>query len=96
MIRDTDGNPIRIDFRTELGVADQVLSQAKSVIANECLVRGYYFLSRLRDKLSRNDVRSLKDLERIDVKRVIPTNERSLTRMLTISSSVFEIGRAHV
>ena len=89
LIRDTDGNPIRIDFRTELGVADQVLSQAKSVIANECLVRGYYFLSRLKDELSRNDVRSLKDLERIDVKRVIPTNECSLTRMLTISSSVF-------
>ena len=89
LIRDTNGNPIRVDFRTEFGVADQILSQTKSVIANECLVRGYYFLSRLRDELSRNDVRSLKDLERIDVKRVIPTNERSLTRMLTISSSVF-------
>lgn len=38
LIRDADGNPIRIDFRTELGVADQALSQAKSVIANECLV----------------------------------------------------------
>lgn len=89
LIRDADGKPIRIDFRTELGVADQVLSQAKSVIANECLVRGYYFLSRLKDELSRNDVRSLKDLESIDVKRVIPTHERSLVRMLTISSSVF-------
>ena len=89
LIRDADGNPIRIDFRTELGVTDQVLSQTKSVIANECLVRGYYFLSRLKDEISRNDVRSLKDLERIDVKRVIPTDERSLIRMLTISSSVF-------
>ena len=89
LIRDADGKPIRIDFRTELGVADQVLSQAKSVITNECLVRGYYFLSRLKDELSRNDVRSLKDLEGIDVKRVIPTHERSLVRMLTISSSVF-------
>lgn len=89
LVRDADGKPIRVDFRTELGVADQVLSQAKSVIANECLVRGYYFLSRLKDELSRNDVRSLKDLESIDVKRVIPTNERSLVRMLTISSSVF-------
>lgn len=89
LVRDADGKPIRVDFRTELGVADQVLSQAKSVIANECLVRGYYFLSRLKDELSRNDVRSLKDLESIDVKRMIPTNERSLVRMLTISSSVF-------
>lgn len=89
LFRDANGNPIRIDFRVELGVADQILSQTKSVIANECLVRGYYFLSRLKDELSRNDVRSLKDLDRIDVKRVIPTNERSLTRMLTISSSVF-------
>lgn len=89
LIRDADGKPIRIDFRTELGVADQVLSQTKSVIANECLVRGYYFLSRLKDELSRNDVRSLKGLESIDAKRVIPTNERSLIRMLTISSSVF-------
>lgn len=89
LIRDADGKPIRIDSRTELGVADQVLSQTKSVIANECLVRGYYFLSRLKDELSRNDVQSLKGLESIDAKRVIPTNERSLIRMLTISSSVF-------
>ncbi|WP_315572894.1 hypothetical protein [Lancefieldella rimae] len=89
LVRDADGNPIRIDFRTELGVVDQALSQAKSIIANECLIRSYYFLSRLKDELSRNNVRSLKELERIDVKRVIPTNERSLTRMLTISSSVF-------
>ncbi len=89
LIRDTNGNPIRVDFRTEFGVADQILSQTKSVIANECLVRGYYFLSRLKDELSRNDVHSWKDLDRIDVKRLIPTNKRSLTRMLTISSSVF-------
>ncbi|KFI99683.1 hypothetical protein BPORC_0534 [Bifidobacterium porcinum] len=89
LIRDADGNPIRIDFRTELGVADQGLSQVKSVIANECLVRGYYFLSRLKDELSCNNVQSLKDFDRIDVKRVIPTDERSLIRMLTISSSVF-------
>lgn len=89
LIRDADGNPIRIDFRTELGVADQALSQAKSVIANECLVRGYYFLSRLKDELSHNDAQSFKDFDRIDVKRVIPTGERSLIRMLTISSSVF-------
>lgn len=89
LIRDTNGNPIRVDFRTEFGVADQILSQTKSVIANECLVRGYYFLSRLKDELSRNDVHSWKDLDRIDVKRLIPTNKRSLTRMLTISSSMF-------
>lgn len=89
LVRDADGNPIRIDFRTELGIADQTLSQTKSVIANECLIRCYYFLSRLKDELSRNNVRSLKELEHIDAKRVIPTNERSLTRMLTISSSVF-------
>ena len=79
LIRDADGNPIRIDFRTELGVADQALSQAKSVIANECLVRGYYFLSRLKDELSHNDVQSFKDFDRIDVKRVIPTNRRALS-----------------
>jgi len=88
-VRDKDGNPVRLDLRTEVGLADQALSQAKSVIANECLVRGHYFLTRLARELKRIDARSLGDLSRIDGSRVVPSGTRSLRRMLTISSSVF-------
>lgn len=86
---DKDGNPVRLDLRTEVGIADQALSQAKSVIANECLVRGYYFLTRLARELKRVDARSLGDLALIDGSRVVPSGTKAIRRMLTISSSVF-------
>jgi hypothetical protein len=87
--RDEGGNPVRLDLRTEVGLADQVLSQAKSVIANECLVRGYYFLTRLTRELERVGVKSLADLVHIDGSRVVPSGTKAIRRMLTISSSVF-------
>ena len=88
-IRDEDGKPIRFDLRAEVGVIDQALSQVKSVIANECIVRGYYFVSRLLTEIKQKEIASIADIGMVDPTRVLPHNNRALKRMMSISSSVF-------
>ena len=72
------------DLRTELGVLQQLGKQAIPVILNEVLIRVFYFFSRL--------IKEYKDKENfkaIDWKNVLPYKNRTLTRMLTISSGTF-------
>ena len=88
-IRDEDGKPISFDLRAEVGVIDQALSQVKSVIANECIVRGYYFVSRLLTEIKQKEIASIADIGMVDPTRVLPHNNRALKRMMSISSSVF-------
>lgn len=84
--KDKDGNPIRIDFRTELGV---IVNQSKSVVINECIVRALYSLRSLYKELVTKKITKIEDIKKIDIKDVLPYKNKMLTRMLTISSGVF-------
>lgn len=98
-IRGEGGEPIRFDLKTEIGILDQALSQTRSVIANECIVRGYYFVSRLLTEIKLKEITSITDIYKINPERVLPRNNRALNRMLTISSSAFvavNIGNAAI
>ena len=86
VFKDKNGQPVRLDFRTELGF---LANQSKSVIINECLVRGLYTLRSLYREITTKDVRSLSELKNIDLRKVLPFKSRMLIRMLTISSGVF-------
>lgn len=86
VFKDKNGQPIKLDFRTELGF---LINQSKSVIINECLVRGLYTLRSLYREISTKDIRSLSELKNLDLREVLPFKSRMLTRMLTISSGVF-------
>ena len=72
------------DLRTELGVLQQLGKQAIPVILNEVLIRVFYFFSRLIKEYKEKE--NFKD---IDWKNVLPYKNRTLTRMLTISSGTF-------
>ena len=94
IIKDT---AIRFDLRGELGVAIELGRQALPVIANECIVRVFYFIRRFVRELREKEIGSLEELKRIDWKKVKPTNNPTLARMLTISTGVFtavDIGEA--
>ena len=91
LLKDQDGNPLRFDLRTEVGLASQVLTQVPAVLANECIVRGFYTITRFIDELRRADVSSVKDLGRINPSRFLPLNSRALTRMLTVASGSFVV-----
>ena len=91
LLKDQDGNPLRFDLRTEVGMASQVLAQVPAVLANECIVRGFYTITRFIDELRRENVSSVKDLGRINPARFLPVNSRALTRMLTVASGAFVV-----
>ena len=91
LLKDEDGNSLRFDLRTEVGLAEQILTQVPAVLANECIVRGFYTITRFIDELKRCDVSSVKDLARINPSRFLPLNSRALTRMLTVASGSFVV-----
>lgn len=78
---------VRFDLRGELGMMSELGRQAIPVIANECIVRTFYFIRRLAVELRDEKVNFEKST--IDWKKVRPLNSPILTRMLTIATGVF-------
>lgn len=87
--KDSDGKPVRFDFRTEMGLATQIVEESLFVLANEVIVRVFYTVSRLASEIRSKSISSLRELERIDPKGFIPIKSRALTRMCTVSSGTF-------
>jgi len=81
------GTPIRFDMRTEMGVLSQIGKQAIPVLANECIVRGFYFVRRICNELK--NVGSLAELKAINLQTVMPLNNRVVARMMTVSTGTF-------
>ena len=86
--RDENGRliPLKFDLRTELGVAQQLGKQAIPVIINECIVRGFYFIRRFFMEIRDNDVQKISDLKNINWENTLPFKNRTVIRMLTIST----------
>jgi len=83
------GSAMRFDLRAEIGVAYELGRQAIPVIINECIVRGFYFIRRLTMEIKEKNIKSLKDLERIEWKKCLPWKNRTIVRMLTIATGTF-------
>lgn len=58
---------IKFDLRGELGVAVELSRQAVPVIANECIVRSFYFIRRFAMEMKENEVRCFADMKKIDL-----------------------------
>ena len=87
--KDSEGKPVRFDFRTEMGLATQLLEQSLFVLANEVVVRVFYTVSRLASEIKTKRIASFAELDRLDSKGFLPINNRALTRMCTVSSGTF-------
>ena len=74
----------KFDLRAELGVLHQLGKQSIPVILNEVLIRVFYFFSRLIKEYKEKG--NFKDIE---WRNTLPYKNRTLTRMLTISSGTF-------
>ena len=88
--RDSNGKIIKaekFDLRTEIGVLQQLGKQAIPVIINECVVRGFYFIRRFAEEVK--TIHSFAELRDINWQRTIPAKNRTIIRMLTISSGTF-------
>lgn len=80
---------VKFDFRGELGVAVELGKQAVPVIANECIVRVFYFIRRLIEEIKDKDIKTINEFSKLDYNKIKPYNNPTLTRMLTISTGVF-------
>ena len=91
--RDENGRlvPLRFDFRTELGILHELGKQSLPVILNEVLVRTFYFLRRLVDEIVEKKISSFSDMGCIDWNAVKPAGNRTIDRMLTVSTITFMI-----
>lgn len=83
--------PHKFDLRTELGVARHIGRQAIPVIINECVVRAFYFIRRLAAGLARADMGSPRDIVRLDWDTILPFRNRTVERMITVSSMTFTV-----
>jgi hypothetical protein len=80
---------MRFDLRAELGIAHEIGRQAVPVILNECIVRGFYFIRRLALEMQEKNITQISELKRIDWNNVKPAKNRTIVRMLTISTGTF-------
>ena len=88
---------LKFDLRGELGMGMELGRQALPVIANDSIVRAFYFIRHLALELKENVVYSFDDLEKISWDKVKPSDNPTITRMLTIATGVFtaiDIGEA--
>lgn len=80
---------MKIDLRGELGIAAELGRQALPIIANECIVRSFYFVRRFATELKETGVSSLAEIRNINWSKVIPSNNPTIARMLTVATGVF-------
>jgi len=88
---------LKFDLRGELGVGIELGRQAVPVVANDCIVRTFYFIRRLAMEIKSNGIQSISDMNQINWDNVKPLNNPTIARMLTISTGVFttvDVGEA--
>ncbi|HJI81373.1 MAG TPA: hypothetical protein OIM20_06575 [Eggerthellaceae bacterium] len=87
--KDSEGKSIRFDFRTEMGLATQLIEESLFVLANEVIIRVFYTVTRLASEIKTKNISSLRELNRLNPKSFIPIKSRALTRMCTVASGTF-------
>lgn len=86
IMKGVDGKPLieRFDLRTEIGIANEIARQTIPVILNEVMVRSFYFIRHLV-----SEIKNSNSFEEINWKNTLPFNNRTIARMVTISSGTF-------
>ena len=74
----------KLDMRTEMAIGHEIRRQAMPVIINEVLVRGAYFIRRFIE-----EIREHGGFNDIKWRNVIPFNNRTIARMMTIAAGTF-------
>ena len=95
---DTEGRIVpesilKFDLRAEIGVGYEIGRQTLPVVLNECVIRSYYLVSRLIRSVKNAGLKSWNDYKKVYTlpwKDILPkANNRTLVRMLTISTGTF-------
>ena len=76
----------KIDMRAEMAFVEYLGKQSIPIIINECLVRSFYFVRRLITEYEVNG-----DLKQFNWTNVVPWGNRTIVRMMTISTGCFSV-----
>lgn len=79
-----DGASSKFDMRTEMAVIHELKRQLVPVIINEIVVRAFYFIRRFVEQME-----GQQSLMKIEWKKLLPINNRTIVRMMTIASGIF-------
>lgn len=79
-----EGASSKLDLRTEGAITHELKRQSVPVLIYEALVRGFYFVRHLYLELKEVEMLSL-----VNWRNVIPLNNRTIARMMTIASGTF-------
>lgn len=88
------GKGIRFDYRTEMGILHNVKEVSKlflPVVINECIVRSFYFIKHFMIEVRESKMNSFSDFEQLNWKKILPSNNATLTRMITVSVGTMEV-----
>lgn len=81
---------IKFDLRAEIGVAFELGRQTIPVIVNECVVRICYFVKQILKEFRIKSPNTLNDIiKTIDWENTLPFKNKTITRLVTISSATF-------
>lgn len=81
-----EGASSKFDMRTELAIKHELKRQSIPVILNEIVVRTFYLVRHFVSEL-----REVGDVSLIEWKKILPFKNRTIVRMLTISTGVMEV-----
>ena len=81
-----EGDSSKFDFRTENAIKHELKRQSVPVIMNEAIVRGFYAIRRFVV-----EYKEKQDFEKLEWKNILPFRNRTIVRMLTISSGTFTV-----
>lgn len=76
----------KIDMRAEMAFVEYLGKQSIPIVVNECLVRSFYFVRRL---IAEYEVSG--DLKHLNWTNVVPWGNRTIARMMTISTGCFSV-----
>ena len=76
----------KINLRTEVPLYKSLGKQAIPVLLNELIVRTVFFVRRLAAEMTEHE-----DIRKVDWGRVVPINNRTVDRMLTVSTMTFTL-----
>lgn len=80
------GADSKLDFRTEAAIKHELKRQAIPVAINEIIMRCFYFIRHLY-----LEIKEKQKCELIEWKKVIPFGNRTIARMMTISTGTMEV-----
>ena len=87
-------NARRLDLCDNLDLQGELAKQAVPVVANECMVRTFYFLHHLATEAEQENASSIENFKRIAWTSVSPAESPTLSRMLTVATGVFTTAEA--